>query len=359
MSLLKVHILYEYGVDLRPHSSAFIRLLRPLTHPAFSNKIQVSTSLDYNGEKVDAVIVDRLWQPYDISPTMAQELVSEIHDTGAKFIYALDDNFLDLLTLPMSSAPSWFTQKHLWIVKFWLQEADLVIVTTPTLKERFSSLNSNIVIIPNMLDDRLLVNANTISTNTLFPKRRLTIGYMGTLTHNEDLSMITPALQEIGKRYPDSVEFQLVGGVDNLNSLADLNSMIIRQVAPMLGEMEYPLFMLWFTNQLNWDIAIAPLKDTEFNRGKSDLKFLDYSTVGAAGIYSRVPAYQNTVRHQVTGWLTNNTTEDWVNALDTLIAKDNLRKDLAQNALKYLYSERVVPCFVRQWSKTIQSLLVM
>ena len=56
-----------------------------------------------------------------------------------------------------------------------------------------------------------------------------------------------------------------------------------------------------------WDVAVAPLHDTAFNRCKSDLKFLEYAALGLPGIYSDVVPYKHAVRHEETGLLTENT----------------------------------------------------
>ena len=63
MSRRRIHVVYEWGDDLRPHGSAYIRLLRPLSHPAVRDSLDVSFGRYYDGQPVDAVIVDRLWLP--------------------------------------------------------------------------------------------------------------------------------------------------------------------------------------------------------------------------------------------------------------------------------------------------------
>ena len=111
---------------------------------------------------------------------------------------------------------------------------------------------------------------------------------------------------------------------------------------PRPGESEYPLFMPWFTSEPAWDIAVAPLEATPFNACKSDIKFLDYCALGAAGIYSDVPAYAGSVGHRVTGWLVTNTVEDWIAALDTLISDEERRIHIANAGRRYLYAQRLV-----------------
>jgi glycosyltransferase involved in cell wall biosynthesis len=97
--------------------------------------------------------------------------------------------------------------------------------------------------------------------------------------------------------------------------------------------------------------------DTPFNRSKSDIKFLDYSAMGAAGVYSRVPAYESSVRHAQTGLLVDNDAGAWVQALETLLSDDDLRLGLVKNATEYLSKERILRCRAHDWPKALEELL--
>jgi len=59
----RIHVLFEHGADSQPYGSAQIRLLRPLTHPALCDEFDVTSGLEYAGQAVEAVILDRLWRP--------------------------------------------------------------------------------------------------------------------------------------------------------------------------------------------------------------------------------------------------------------------------------------------------------
>jgi glycosyltransferase involved in cell wall biosynthesis len=172
---------------------------------------------------------------------------------------------------------------------------------------------------------------------------------MGTPTHDDDLLMILPVLQRVAKEYPERVMFQLIGGVEHASTWTALKDLPLRIVRPHPSETEYPLFMAWLTSQIHWDIALAPLSDTPFNACKSDIKFLDYCALGAAGIYSRVPAYANSVQDQETGWLVDNDPSRWYEALVRLIETSTLRRRLAERAQRYLYSERVLAKRAADW----------
>ena len=359
MSRFRVHILYEYGVDLRPHGSAYIRLLRPLTHPAIRAHLDVTVGLEYKGQETDVVIIDRLWRP-DVSMALVEDLVETVRRAGARLIYALDDNLLELPArrLPLvSPGKAWSTEEHRSIVRFLLQEADSVWVTTPVLEKRFAELNSNVVVIPNALDERLLVGGGLPAGDSPFGSSRKVIGYMGTLTHDDDLAMILPALRAVWEHHREEVEFQLVGVVGQEGTLQALEGLPVHIVGPGPEEMEYPLFMLWFSSYPCWDIAISPLDDTRFNQCKSDIKFLDYSAIGAAGVYSRVPAYESSVHHLETGWLVGNDANAWVEAMKELLRDDHLRMQLAQNAIQYLYSKRTLAHCSHNWLKVLEDML--
>jgi len=343
----KVHIVYEYGVDFRPHGSAFIRLLRPLTYPSLQEKLQVSYGADYEGQQVDVVILDRTWRP-DVTLKLVKKLVDDIHQIGAKLIYSLDDSFLDL----SFKHPGW-SKELIPVVEFLSRQANGLLVTTEALKERYKDFNTQIAVLPNALDERLLVPKQPGSSQVIFPRKRKIIGFMGTNTHDDDLIMIIPALKTVWQRNPQEIGFQMVGGIGHANTCDLLKDLPIQYINPQPGENEYPLFMLWFTSRINWDIAIAPLRETVFNSYKSDIKFLDYCAVGTAGIYSRVQAYQSIVRHLETGWLVENQIDAWVNAFETLLNDDQMRINLAKNAQYYLFSERILARNIKKWQETL------
>jgi processive 1,2-diacylglycerol beta-glucosyltransferase len=381
MRRFKVHVLYEHGRDQQPFSTAQIRLLRPLTHPAVQGSLDMTAGLDYDGQAVDAVIVDRLWCP-DVTCMRVERLMDDVRRAGARLIYSIDDSLPDLV----AESKDWgVTDEQLRVLDFLLRQADGVMVATPSLQERLKDYNPNIVVVPNALDERLIgsgrgdqalvpaVNfglAGLTQTKALLRRvlrraspdssadtRRLVVGYMGTHTHDDDLLMILPALLEIWRRHRDQVKFQMVGVLAHRETLKRLEGLPVKFVTPPPGGWDYPRFMPWFTSRLQWDIAIAPLKDTAFSRCKSDIKYLDYSALGAVGIYSRVPAYASTVRHLDTGWLAENTSTAWETALQCLLDDEVLRNRLAHQAACHLRDERTLEKCAWRWLDALDRLL--
>lgn len=361
MTRLRIHILYEHGRDGQPFGSASLRLLRPLTYPGISERVEVTAGLDYDGQAADIVIVDRLWRP-DISESHASELHDKIRAARARLIYALDDNFLDLPSERKDWEP---TENHLRVMRFFLNNADGILVTTPALQERLAEYNRNFHVVSHALDERL-IKRNLLNTNgwqerprflPMPATRRRVIGYMGTHTHDDDLLMILPALWTFWQRHLQEIEFQFLGVIGRRETRRALKGLPFRVIHPPRGKTEYTSFMPWFTQNIHWDIALAPLRDNAFNRCKSDIKFLDYCAIGAAGVYSRVPAYTSSVRHLETGWLAENEPGAWMEALDTLFSDNELRGQVSKRATQYLLSNRTLAQRSREWVNALEYLI--
>lgn len=170
--------------------------------------------------------------------------------------------------------------------------------------------------------------------------------------------MVLPALAEVLARHGSGqVRLECVGAVGDTSRVDGLATLPIRFFGPATDESEYPLFMLWFTSSVRWDIALAPLRDTPFGRCKSDLKYLDYAAIGAAGIFSRVAPYQAGVRHGETGWLAENTTAAWAAAIETLVADAALRRRLAVAAHAELIGHRTLAHRAGDWIAALRVLL--
>ena len=70
----------------------------------------------------------------------------------------------------------------------------------------------------------------------------------------------------------------------------------VNRVSPSNGgAASYPGFVNWITGVPSWDIGIAPLADSAFNRSKSAIKTLDYAALGLAVLASDVPAYRGSI----------------------------------------------------------------
>ncbi len=341
--MIRVHVMYEYGVDHRPHGSAYIRLLNPLRHPAIAGRVEVTAGEEL--KPADVVIVDRTWK-YDVTLHDAEELVCRIRKAGSRLLYSIDDNLLDLDLAGGFGAP--FTLDQLTVVRLLAREADGVIVSTNALAERMRQLNKSICILPNALDERLFTGCGA---QTATGRGRLVVGYMGTFTHDDDLFMILEALRS----HADKIELQLVGGISDAAILQGLRPLSVTSLDTQ-GHHEYPDFMRWFGSTIRWDLGLAPLVDTPFTRCKSDIKFLDYGSCGIPGLFSNVEAYRHTVQHGVTGWLVKNSVEAWRAALGVVVNDTGLRSNMGTAAGKWVRANRVLSACATQWAEAVETV---
>lgn len=348
MKPLRIFVLYEYGSDLRPHGSSSLRLLRPLSHPRISQEVNLFSGSEYTGELVDIVIVDRLWKP-EVSIDIVEHLAAIVRKANAKLIYSLDDNFFDIpddhVDKPAAS--------KIAVVEYLLREADGILVTSPNLQNRIIEYNARIEVVPQALDERLLLFRQPKETHFHYRSQKLVVGYMGTLTHDDDLLMILPALKFIAEKYPQ-VEYQIIGAIGKSDTRYELRDLPMKYFSTGPGEEEYPLFMIWYTSGIDWDIALAPLQENAFNRSKSDIKFLDYCAIGASGVFSDLPPYHSSVKNGESGYLVSNDSESWINAIELLINKDDIRTQIARNASHYLYSQRTLFTCATLWLQALQ-----
>jgi len=180
---------------------------------------------------------------------------------------------------------------------------------------------------------------------------------MRTQTHDDGLRLLIPALQSIHARYAGKVIFEISGVTSTPETIALLEDLPVRWLSPDPRESEYPLFMVWFTGQVHWDIALAPLHDTIFTRAKSDIKYLDYAAIAAPGIFSNIPVYSETIRHGENGLLADNTTQAWETALEALISNPDLRQSIANQAVRNLYRARILNCCAINWEQALKPYL--
>ena len=300
-----------------------LRLLSPLR--AAGCDVRLMTLHDDLHEAIancDLVFITRQF-PAD-EPEIYDRIILEARAANKSVLYETDDLLIDL----PKDHPEWrsySSQKFRYITA--LLEADHVLVTNESLKQALLSYNKNIHVMPNYLDDTMWQFADRAAHKAIDDDAPLTIGYMGTVTHRNDLQLVEPALVSILGHHEGKVRLKL-WGVEPVGRLIDND--YVEHVANCPGG--YDLFVPFFSKQ-KADIFIAPLTENRFNTCKSFLKYLEYSSLGVPGIYSQGSQYDSVITDGVNGYLAGNLLE-WQTCLSALIEKQELRERLAENALK-------------------------
>ncbi|HEY3295780.1 MAG TPA: glycosyltransferase family 9 protein [bacterium] len=155
-------------------------------------------------------------------------------------------------------------------------------------------------------------------------RRELRIGFFGTPSHLLDLGSIVPALDQVLETHPDA-RFYWWGC--RPGELAYHPQ--VRQGGPVVEDYTTHLRRL---HRFDLDLVLVPLLPGKASRMKSAVKYFEYALAGLPAIYSAVPPYMDAVTHGITGWLADESTASWMNALNTLLTDAGLRRTVAANA---------------------------
>lgn len=252
-------------------------------------------------------------KPID-SPEAVLELFANRDFTGAKLVLDLDDDPFNI----NEKHPEY--QKHKDkgpLLKMFIERADHVVCSTDEIKKVVQDINPHITVIPNAIDPAIWKMQNKRHKDG-----KIRIGWIGSGSHMADIDIIIEPMKEILRKYPQ-VEFHMAGMVYEKSQTDN-----VYHHEPTKGYEEYPQYVA----DMGFDIAIAPLHDTQFNRCKSNIKWLEHAMLETPMVLSRVTPYKECVKHGKTGLLAKNTKANWVKQLSVLIEDETLRQKIGQAA---------------------------
>ncbi|NTU71283.1 MAG: glycosyltransferase family 4 protein [Coriobacteriia bacterium] len=215
-----------------------------------------------------------------------------------------------------------------------VEEAQLVTTPTHYLADKLRKINPNVRVLPNMLPP----------TGWDFPKPKaqredkVTLGWAGSVSHAGDFRVVDSVIHQILDRY-EHVDMVVAGGPE----LIDIHQHPrLRHIGATDIE-SYPTLLEQF------DIGLIPLADTTFNRGKSDLKFVEYSMLGIPSIAAKLEPYEKTVKHGENGFLASSA-KDWLKHLTRLVEDVELRRAIGAAAQAYART-RTIDSAIDRWER--------
>lgn len=280
---------------------------------------------------------------------------------GTKFVLDIDDWFDYGKTHPAYQACMFNAFPDKMMLNFKL--FDYVTTTTEYFKSSISQWVS---------PERIYVFENAISYNNeqfSFNKNKsekIRIGLTGGSSHTEDIKTLLGFWDYLTVREKDKIEFHFCG-YDNKNAenvvIDETGKVVDRQplsdkdnwwvqtenkIKYGVGESSYKRvetkdimkgeFGLIYNDI---DILLAPLKNTNFNHYKSELKFIEAGFTNTAIIASGVIPYSNFGKDNIDCLLVkDNTPKGWAKAIKKLINNDDLRIGLAKNNMEKILNDR-------------------
>jgi glycosyltransferase involved in cell wall biosynthesis len=297
-------------------------------------------------DQVDAVIVHRAVRK---RCELYDRLLESAKAVGKPVILDTDDLLYEVSRRHPDYAV--YQAKALYALKAVL-DADLIVASTPTLARHLSEFHGKVVTIPNRLPAPLW---HEIAEQSLADTRDqrgegLTIGYIGTSSHQPDLETIEGALRTILDRYQGRVRLLTVGMplTERLRSLPGVGQIL----PPKSVYRDYRRFPE-FASRLPIDLAVAPLADSPFNRCKSDVKFQEYAALGIPGVYAALDPYADRVRPGANGFLAADDSQ-WVDGLSRLIESAEVRRQIRQAATQEVLRQWDTPGAGLTWTEALQ-----
>lgn len=320
---LHIHVFAKLS-SRGPQSSAYIRLLRPLSEDVVKDKVRLSlSSWDNYLPECDVCIVQRNVLP-DVDAAL--RLIEMLGKRGVPLIIDLDDGFsvmsaeqigansarraaLDLLL--GASTENWFS--------------------TAALADLYPAIRDRSMVIENAIDPRLWRDWRRLGAARIRNSKTRFL-YMGTSTHADDFKLIQSSLENLWQKRPGQFDVTLIGIAAKVKPATWLS-----HIKPPPDCTQYPKFVVWLREQGPYDIGLAPLADTPFNRVKSDIKLLDYSALGLRSLvsdsigYRSDPAFKSAI------------VKNWPEALRGAIDNPERARAEANAATQHVWLNRTTP----------------
>ncbi|MBW1740023.1 MAG: glycosyltransferase [Deltaproteobacteria bacterium] len=282
------------------------------------NLTNVHRRKDQIMREADVLVLNSICDP-DLLP-----LIMERKALGRLTVYEIGD---DLTAIePWNPVYFFFKNRENLALTYRLANCcDALQVSGSELKRLYGQLNDNCVIFPNHILNIPLERPVKI-------QKEIVLGWGGSQGHLQDMAEIAEPLINWLTTKPNVVLHLMCS--ESIWTLFDpLPQHKKRRTLPGSIDDYYN-----FLSRI--DIGIAPLKDTFYNRSRSDVKFLEYAISGVVPVMSHVTPYINTVRNGETGFLFRSSNE-FVNILNRLIEDGSLRIEIVQKARQYVLQERL------------------
>lgn len=312
----------------------FFRLHAPMSYLARYHKdrywVAITSRLDKDrvGEE-DLAILQRQYKADVFHPIMKAK-----KEKGMKVVYEIDD---DLFNVPKwNPAYKILGQKTVQDnTKRFLENVDAVFTTTHQLKDTYKNYCKRIYVLPNSVDYDVLIPRPPSNS------KRKVILWQGSHTHLKDVEIIRKTLEKLTKDDDVFVKLWRIDmGIKNTHLVPFVNF-----------EDFYAMF-----SQLDGYIGLAPISAVQFNKGKSNLKFLDYTSHGMVTVASDFGEYANTIVDNATGLLANNPNE-WYEKIRWLLNNEDEYNRILENAQKFVKENYDINKNYLLWKQAIDEVM--
>ena len=265
-------------------------------------------------EDVDVVHVHRYSEPE------TRRALRRLRDRGIAIVWDNDD---DYSSSPLRARGAMSMQERQAGVASMLELADLVTTTNAYLADRYRSWGAaEVAVVENYIPPSYDADRRAVVRS----EDGVTIGWIGAGEHIFDLRQLElrAAFERLLDAHPD-VRVSTVGLALGLPAERCRHTRLVqyRDLA---------------RHAASYDIGIAPIADTPFNRARSNVKLKEYAVMGVPWLASPIGPYAGHGEKQG-GRLVPD--DCWYDELDRLVRDGRARRRLAKRALKWGTDQRI------------------
>ena len=250
---------------------------------------------------------------------LEEGLAKQFKKQNKLLIYVLDD---DLLNVPegLSSSEYYRQDSVKKRIRNIMSCCEILLTPSLVLKDKYGKLFEKTVVIeePCISYQRMRKEKN----------KTIKIGFAGSIDRAGDFdTIISDVIRLLLAKYDKNISFEFMGAKPKI-----VDELALVHYEYEDNYIEYKKLL----DNVNWDIGLAPLPDTEFHRCKHYNKFIEYSSSSIVGVYSNVEPYSRIIRNRSNGVLCDNTLESWINEITWLIDNNNERREISRECNKLM-----------------------
>jgi processive 1,2-diacylglycerol beta-glucosyltransferase len=304
------------------------RLIIPFENMGGDHQITAVKSID---QQPDAFFqeFDLIYTSSVVSKLGFQEVVwTQLKRLGIPVIIDRDDDWM--LPHDHIMKNDWVKNKTAAQIVYNLKMADAVSVPTEYLAAKARQYNKNVFVIPNAID----FNQPQFKTDQKvkdLKTEKVHIGWSGSVTHFHDVMMLTDTFMQLNSNPDTKGKYRVV-----LSGFVE-GDMIWKEYEKIftsgfkIAEDQYcrinGMDVYTYASAYDlMDVGLIPLKDTEFNRCKSELKMMEMGAKKLPVIVSNQYPYTNIAKHGENSLVSSK--KDWFKNIKRMIDSKELREDL-------------------------------
>ncbi len=279
------------------------RVLATMGHDTYSGRIMMPSLY----EDADTIVAQRL---SETGPSLVWAGLAEKGDH--ELVYELDD---DLLAVPEhfgSVYEAYANPARRARILMAMDRADFITTTNEHLaqavRDHLGQPNKDVRIIPNYVPERLVASR----LPAMWEHGRPIVGWAGSGSHRQDFEQLVIPLRKLLRERRANV--RIIGP----NYTPRLRTAVVQGTCEEkldLSHVEWVDGVDNFVQALDFQIGLAPLVDSPFNRSKSDIKLKEYAARGLVSLASCVGPYATS---DAPAW-GHRAAADWEEWLDELL----------------------------------------